>query len=77
MLLLCDAHQAEQVQLHLKWQVFMHNLQINSFFFTFAKKKKKVGKKEKKEKVKLLFACVRLTGLQTYSYMQIMGTLEQ
>lgn len=56
----------------------MHNLQINSFFFTFAKKKKKkVGKKEKKEKVKLLFACVRLTGLQTYSYMQIMGTLEQ
>lgn len=55
----------------------MHYLQINSFFFTFAKKKKKVGKKEKKEKVKLLFACVRLTGLQTYSYMQIMGTLEQ
>lgn len=54
----------------------MHNLQINSFFLHL-QKKKKVGKKEKKEKVKLLFACVRLTGLQTYSYMQIMGTLEQ
>lgn len=29
----------------------MHNLQINSFFYIC--KKKKVGKKEKKEKVKL------------------------